>query len=294
MNDIYAVVATSLQWFPEEFSPDTPVDAYRIGNRTYEILCDWYGAEHVDLLNRDDYGGDDDCFVRLLHDINERNPLCAVHIHQDACSSGGTLICYYKSLEFALMARPFFEALEELNINYRGLQKRVPGVNGVYVLTNANHDAILTENGDYTHWQDEAIGIEPYAQANAKSVAAWLEKKYGIKPKRKDDDVMISNLQIKPKQGSLFVWVAPDVFTELPAPFGEYLCYLNIYNESEADAKVYIFGVPTFAPVEKTMKKQSKLSLDVKAINGGNKFVGSIIVKSDNEGVTPVITTLSL
>jgi len=130
----------------------------------------------------------------------------------------------------------------------------------------------------------------PELIADARRKVAGLEK---------EDDGMIVNLQEKPKQGGLYVWGAADVFTRIDNPrhSADYLCWLNIKNESPNPVPVQIFGTPNLAaghPYEDVIPGYEKRGYDVYALNGNRHFNGSLILKSPNQNLVPSVTMLRL
>ena len=118
-------------------------------------------------------------------------------------------------------------------------------------------------------------------------------EKYG------EEDGMIFDLQPQPKQGDLYVWGAADVFTRIENPRhkADYLCWLNIYNESAQAVQIQIFCSPPLAlghPVVDTIPAYTKRGYDLYQLNRNKHFSGSIILKATSDRIVKSITMLRL
>jgi hypothetical protein len=123
---------------------------------------------NVKVFDRDMYPGGGDPITQLWHDINAWGAYCAVHVHQDAGGYGrGYTTLYRKSKEFAyIMDKAFDEVVGPYDVPDRNLMY----FTRAGVLNNANMPALISECGFYTSPEDEAIGVETYAQAIALAV----------------------------------------------------------------------------------------------------------------------------
>jgi hypothetical protein len=113
-----------------------------------------------------------------------------------------------------------------------------------------------------------------------------------------EEEEMIYNLERLPKQGNLFVWGAADVFTRIDNPrhSADYLCWLNVKNESPSPLPIEIFGTPELAaghPHKDTIPPWEKRGYDIYALAGGH-YGGSIILKASQESLLATMTLLRL
>lgn len=130
----------------------------------------------------------------------------------------------------------------------------------------------------------------------------WLPTLRGVVAnhgtERGEEEEMIYNLERLPKQGNLFVWGAADVFTRIDNPrhSADYLCWLNVKNESPSPLPIEIFGTPELAaghPLRDTIPPWGKRGYDIYALAGGH-FNGSVIVKANQESLIATMTMLRL
>ena len=168
----------------------------------------------------------------------------------------------------------------------------------VGVLRGTLMPAVLSECGfidvpeENTAMSDPAW-TERVAEAHINIACGYL----GIIPGEEEE--MIYNLERLPKQGNLFVWGAADVFTRIDNPrhSADYLCWLNIKNESPDPVPIEIFGTPELAaghPLRDTMPPWEKRGYDIYALNGNRHFNGSVIVKANQESLIATMTMLRL
>lgn len=288
-------VAASLQGYPEEYDSDTE-DATRIANRAANMLRKFYPTDQIEVFDRTDYPNAGDAYMKVKDDINKWGANIAVHVHQDAGAPGarGFTVIYKNSIDYAvIMNEAMKKVLKPLGVPAHSITPS----DGIAVLKIAI-PVVLVECGFYTSPYDEAIGTEPYAQSVALGVSNYLiqvMKHYPI-GEEKEDDVMIYVLEKKIQQGGQYVWVAPDVFSHLDN-IGDFLCYLNVKNESKISASLEVFGTPGFPtnPFKDTLGTWERKSYDIKTLfNVGKDYVGALTVKTDNEGITPSVTILKL
>jgi hypothetical protein len=234
-------VASSLQGRPEEASPDDNLDTYRIGIKLFQLLSNTYNGSKIELLNREDYPGEGDAFQHVYKDINAMGANVSLHIHQDAGPAGarGYMVLYnpyskFPTEAFAIMVRNEMEKLlAPLKVPKRGngLQKRIPGTNGVGVLTNAQQPAILIECGFYTSAEDEAVGENPYAAGILNGVVRFIKEFYGVSPEGGNEMVFIKmdKLGVKTREdGSKF-----DVYGAATVGPADLLAYIDLATNTD-------------------------------------------------------------
>lgn len=113
-----------------------------------------------------------------------------------------------------------------------------------------------------------------------------------------EEELMEIALQPQPKQGNLYVWQAPDIFTHLDNPrlTADFLCWLNMYNESPSPIEIQIFGSPRLVehPWTDEIPGFTRRGYDVYRLNGYQHFLGAIIVKASKNTIVPAITMMRL
>jgi len=133
--------------------------------------------------------------------------------------------------------------------------------------------------------------------ARIPEINAEAERRLG-QEQGEEEDFMEIALQPQPKQGNLFVWQAPDIFTHLDNPrlTADFLCWLNMYNESPSPIKTQIFGSPQLVnhPWTDEIPGYTRKGYDIYQLNGNKHFSGAIIVKADKDTIAPTITMMKL
>lgn len=181
-------LAASLQGAPEEFSPGTPVDCYRLAGYIYNRLADMYPQAGWELFNRDDFPGQGDNFIGVRNAIVAWGADFSVHIHQDAGGEAGALgwhIIYYHG-EALSLANELLYAMRGLPspMRYGGIVCR----SNVAVLK-APKVSVLIEAGFYTSAQDESIGIDGWGDAIIHGVSNYLQHHWGLSPVGEEEEM---------------------------------------------------------------------------------------------------------
>lgn len=177
-------IASSLQGPPEETSPGDPLDTQRLGEAVARRLADLYPHVEIDLLNREDFPGQGDAYLAVRRRIVQWGADIAVHIHQDASRSGGrgwsVLYCREEALS---LAKEITAAMRNVPSPFRGIFRRCD----VAVLK-APPVSVLVEAGFYTSPEDEAIGVDGWANPIVRGIMNYLAHKCSIFPKPREED----------------------------------------------------------------------------------------------------------
>jgi hypothetical protein len=194
-------LAASLQGQPEEFSPATPVDCYRLAGYIYNRLADMYPEAGWELFNRDDFPGQGDNFIGVRNAIVAYGADFAVHVHQDAGGEPGARgwhIIYYHG-EALSLANELVYAMRALPspMRYGGIVCR----SNVAVLK-APKVSVLVEAGFYTSIDgDEAIGIEGWGNAIIHGISNYLQHHWGLSPVGEEEEEMVEFTRMADEEG---------------------------------------------------------------------------------------------
>lgn len=284
-------ICSSLQGQPEEFSPSTPVDCYRLSGYVYNRIADMYPQAEFDLFNRDDFPGQGDNFIGVRNAIVSWGADFAVHIHQDAGGGAGARgwhVIYYHG-EALSLANELVYAMRSLPSpeRYGGIVCR----SNVAVLK-APKVSVLVEAGFYTSAEDEAIGIDGWGDAIIHGISNYLQHHWGLAPEEEKEDEMVSKaltLQ-QEKQDDMNVWVTSDAWLAMDGK--PCRCYLNMHNESDDVATVYVYtDNPGSGEHKFTVQPWKRYSVDTLGLFSSRPNYFSLIVKS-TAPVNPEVTIL--
>lgn len=273
-------ICASLQGAPEEFSPSTPMDCYRLAGAVYNRIADMYPQVEFDLFNRDDFPGQGDAYIALRNAYMAWGAEIAVHIHQDAgggVGARGWHIIYYHGESIGLCNELLY-AISKLPspMRYGGIVQR-----GNVAVLKKPLVSVLVEAGFYTSQEDEAIGIDAWADAIVRGIGNYLQHHWGLTPVEKGEDEMSTYAPERCNdQNGKKVYKFDDALVG-----NGYLCYYNYYNEDFPEGvKFEVYTSERKPVVKKTVGLQERWSLDLKAAVGKD-FAGgfAVIVKADKE-----------
>ena len=117
-----------------------------------------------------------------------------------------------------------------------------------------------------------------------------LRRTVGVDGAKEENEVSIYPLIEMPKQGDLFVYVAPDAFTKSDL-FPRVVCYLNAYNETGPDTEVEVITSPNGKSTKVLLKKWGRLSFDMNALSP-DAYGFATILKSKVR-IAPTMTVLA-
>jgi hypothetical protein len=272
-------LCSSLQGSPEEFSPDTPVDCYRLAGRVYNLLADLYPDIELELFNRDDFPSQGDAYIAMRNAVVAWGADVAVHVHQDAGGDARGWHVIYHNGEALSLVNEMIYSLSKLPspMRYGGAVNRdnVAAVKAPLI-------SVLIESGFYSSAEDEAIGIDGWGNAIARGISNYLQHHWGLVPGTKEEeDQMTTYAPRQTKdQGTMHVYVFDD------AMIGNgWLCYFNGYNEDFPEGvKFEVYTSLKTPVVKKTIGLQERLSLDLATAVGTNYAGGfAVIVKASAE-----------
>jgi len=214
-------ISSSLQGYPEESSPEDPLDTRRLGEYVANRLQLSFPQIEVDLYNRDDFPGMGDAYIALREAVVRWGADVHVTIHQDASidhSIRGWHIIYYHA-EALSLADELLSAMRWIPspVRYGGIVRR----SNVAVLKRPPV-TVLVEAGFYTNPEDEAIGVVGWGEPIVKGISNYLIRHQGIYPQEKEEgDIM---LPCPVQRNHVF----PDIWQ---SHFATY--YLHMKNESD-------------------------------------------------------------
>jgi len=271
-------ICASLQGVPEEFSPSTPVDCYRLAGRVYNLLAEHYPSVEFDLFNRDDFPGAGDAFSALIRAYMAWGAEVAVHIHQDAGGGAGARgwhVIYYNNASTTLV-NELLATIAALPspMRYGGAVCRdnVAAVKRPAV-------SVLVEAGFYTSAEDEAIGLDAWGEAIARGVGNYLERHRGISPgEEKENEMAIYHPERQKDQDGKAVYKFNDAMVG-----NGWLSYYNLYNEDYPEGiTVEVYTSERKPVIKGRVGWQERYSLDLQAaVGAGFKGGFAVIVKVD-------------
>ncbi len=207
-------IASSLQGWPEETSPDTPLDTTRLARYVAENLQRQFPQVEVGLYDREKFPGQGDAYLELRDAICRWGADAAVHIHQDAGAPGarGWHILYYHDEALPLATR-LVAAMSSIPSPARlgGLQRR----SDVAVLKRPPA-SVLVEAGFYTSPEDEALGVQGWGDPIVRGIANYLIQHCHVAEKEgeEEEDMVDLEWQSAPETGQgMFEGKAVDVYT---------------------------------------------------------------------------------
>jgi len=227
-------ICSSLQGAPEEFSPATPVDCYRLSGYVYNRLVEMFPDADFDLFNRDNFIGMGDAYVALRNAVVAWGAQVAVHIHQDAGYAP------WKGWHVIFTNEAAIGLADELAAAMMPLPSPVHGTGiaqrtGIAVLKRPAI-TVLVEAGYFTSGEDEAIGIEGWGNAIVKGVSNYLVHHWGLQPGQEEGEEMARFERVeRPDLPGEYVYVCAHVTS------ADILC---IAPESAADGDVTVYCLP--------------------------------------------------
>jgi|GEM_PF-770909 len=232
---------------------------------------------------------------------NEWGAELFLSIHTNAAGGRGIEVLYGKS-RYAPLAKRLAQMIA--GVTGWPLRRDAGGYyrpSGVGVIKNTNMPALLSESGfiDYPE-ENAAMDTPEWTEAIARAHVDFACQYLGVggTSEGEEEKLMEIALQPQPKQGGLFVWQLPDVFTHIDNPrlTADFLCWLHMYNESPSPIDVQIFGSPELAehPWTDEIPGFQGKGYDVYQLNGNQHFSGAIIVKASKNTIAPTITMMKL
>lgn len=183
-------IVSSLQGYPEETSPETPVDTTRIARHVAERLQAALPQVEVGLWDREDYPGQGDCYIRAREDVVRWGADIALHIHQDAYKPGMRGWCVlWRNQEARPLADYLAAAMRVIPSPFRGIIYR----DDVAVLK-APRCSVLVECGFYTSPEDEAIGVAGWGDPLVRGLLNYLRDKYHVMPSKVEEVSLVPKI----------------------------------------------------------------------------------------------------
>ncbi|MCX8014015.1 MAG: N-acetylmuramoyl-L-alanine amidase, partial [Rectinema sp.] len=245
-------IASSLQGKPEESSPETPLDCYRLSAYIAEKIQALFPQVDVELWNRNDFPGKGDAYIEMREAIAAWGANVAVHIHQDAGGAPGARgwhVIYYhqeaiplvNSLLWSMRSIPSPE-------RYGGAVKRTD-----VAAVKKPKISVLIEAGFYTSVEDEAIGVMGWGNPIVNGIARYLIDQWSIKPAEREVDkrvvdFVVQELREKGQKGP-FEGLEVAVATAL----GKGTDYLHLRINAPDTRKVQVF-INVYFPRSRDLK----------------------------------------